>query len=1134
MNNEIIQKLNLFIKSYYKNLVLRGIIYSVILLVVCFVGLNIVEFFGWQSSIIRTIIFYTFIVLTIFVLFIWVVIPIGKLFSIGKTLSYSQAAKIIGDHFPDIQDKLLNFLQLQEQYNEEENSLLKAAIEQKTEKLSPIPFNKAIDTKKTKKFSKYLIFLFALLGIILMLFPRLLFEPTARYINHNAFYEKPAPFTFRLKEERMHAVQQSDYTIEVSIEGKMLPDKTNIWVDGQSFEMKKIDKSHYKYTIHQIQKTTIVQFEAADVKSKPYTVEVNPKPILTDLKAKIIYPAYTQIKPEEINNITNLSLPKGTKIHWFLKTKDTETILFQTNSNLTTISPKGASCDFVSTYTSSQNICIKTKNTYTLSSDSIAFSINVIEDERPQIAVIEEKDSTLTDRIFFRGQIKDDYGFTKLEFHLKVTLKGSENTTVYKKKLTLNTSESAQEFYHFTDLSEYKINPGDRIEYYFEVWDNDGINGAKSTKSQSFNIVVPTEQEIDEKIQSNAKDVKQEADKAINELKKLQQQINELTKKLAEKKELSWQDKKDLEQLKEKQQQIKEKVSDIQQKMQENSMMEEKYSNIDEELLQKQMEIEKLFKQLENEDLNKLIEQLNELTEKSLNKDKVNEALQDIKNKNEELSKELDRNLELYKRLDVEKDINNAIDKLNELSKKEKELSKETKQAKDKASKDALQKKQDEINKQFQDLQKKMEEIKKKDAQLEDSFNFKIDKEKENNIKKDLQQAQENLDKGKNKDAAKNQESAAQKMQEMADSMEQNQQENEDEQLGEDIDNIRQILKNLVTLSKEEENLIYLSQKTAVSDPSYQNLINKQNTIKESMKDITDSLYNISKRQPQVSKTIFEETYKVRENIEKSLSTLLKFNQSHYNSFRNNQAANSQQYAMASMNNLSLLLAESLNNMNNQKQANSNKKNGKPSKSCKNPGQGNKPNIKSMKQMQEALNKEIQRLQKELEKQGTPQKHKIGENSKLNEELAKAAAQQEMIRKMMQEYVNQLKQENAKSAGGESKALKQMEQTEQEIVNKKINANTIKRQNEILTRMLESERAEKKKDKDKERKSQTGVDRKQENIENFEAFKKLKNRDLELIKKIPPVYSSYYKLKVSEYFYNFEDSKQNKKQTTKP
>lgn len=96
-----------------------------------------------------------------------------------------------------------------------------------------------------------------------------------------------------------------------------------------------------------------------------------------------------------------------------------------------------------------------------------------------------------------------------------------------------------------------------------------------------------------------------------------------------------------------------------------------------------------------------------------------------------------------------------------------------------------------------------------------------------------------------------------------------------------------------------------------------------------------------------------------------------------------------------------------------------------------------------------------------------------------------------------------------------------MEDTEKDIVNKRINANTIKRQNEILTRMLESERAEKKRDKDNERKSTSGVDKKQNNDKNFEAFNKLKNREMELFKEIPPVYSSYYKTKINEYFYNF-------------
>ena len=1132
MNNVIEKKLQHFIKLYYKNLALKGFVYSLLLLVACFVFLSVIEYFGWQSTLARTIIFYSFIVLVVAILFFLVLIPLGKIFyigkSFGKALSYKQAAKIIGNHFPEVQDKLLNLLQLQEQ-NNQDDSLLTSAIEQKTQALSPIPFSKAINTSHTKKISQYLVIVAVLLALLIFLFPKIFSEPAYRYINHNTYYEKPAPFSFVVRDENMQATQQSDYMVEVQTVGEMLPEQVYISVDGQSFEMKKKDKTHFSYTINQIPKTTSIKFKAADIESKEYLITVNPKPIITELKAKLIYPAYTKLKTDTILNITDLSIPKGTKIQWFIRTEDTEQIIFKTSSDSKIIEARNNLLKLAFNYLSSQSICIKAKNKFVTSSDSVAFAINVIEDERPQIAVIEEKDSNIADKIYFRGQIKDDYGFSKLEFHLKITPKESDKAVLHKDNLKVTAIDNAQEFYYFVDLNDYTIQAGDKIEYYFEVWDNDAINGAKSTRSQSFCIAIPTEKELDAKLEKNNEAIKDDANKALSELRKLQKQINELAKKLTEKKELSWQDKKELESLKEKQQKVQQQIEDIQKKMQENSALEEKYSDIDEELMQKQMELEKLFEQIQDKDLKELMQKLEELTKKNLDKDKVSEELKNIKNKNEELSKELDKNIELYKRLDVEKEINNAIDKLNELSKKQQELAKETKEGKQ--DKNSLNKKQEEINKEFNDLQKKMDEIKKKDSALEDPFNFKQDKEKENNIKNDLQQAKENINKNKNKSAAKNQENAAKQMQEMAEQIEKNQEESEEEQLAEDIDNIRQILKNLVTLSKEQEDLIYLSQQTSVSDPSYQNLVNKQNVIKESMKDISDSLYNISKRQPQVSKIIADETSKVREGIEKSLSTLLKFNQSFYSSYHNTQAANAQQSTMASMNNLSLLLAESLNNMNQQQQQQSKNKNGKPNNSCSNAGQGKpqKQSIKSMREMQEALNKEIERLQKELDKQGKQPKPKIGEGAKLNEALAKAAAQQEMIRKMMQEYLNQQKQDNAKSAGGDAKALKQMEQTEQDIVNKKISANTLKRQNEILTRMLQSERAKKKQDKDKERKSNTGIDKFQENPNSIEAFKKLKNRDLELFKKIPPVYSSYYKLKVNEYFYNFENSNKNKK-----
>ncbi len=1140
MQNEIIKKLNAFIRKYYKHHVVRGVIYSLLLLIIFFIGLNIIEYFGWTSTFFRTFVFYAYILLILVVICIWIIRPLFKLLKIGRTLSYEDAAKIIGRHFADVQDKLINLLQLQNIATHSDNELLLAAIEQKTIQLKPIPFQKAVDTTKTKKFSKYLIALLVIVATIGIAFPRLFSEPSKRYINHNTFYEKPAPFSFELTSSQS-AVQQSDYEIKVTIKGEILPSRVNAIIDGQSFEMKRLDKTHFSYTISQIQKTTPLQFEAADVYSKIYNIIVNPKPILTALSAEIIYPAYTKIQSENVNNVTDLSVPQGTKIVWHLHTRDCnliyigeENVLTNIDSNTkarntkysTFVPNKKGHVDVALTYNKSTLVSIKTQNEYTVSTDSISFNINTIADEKPNIAVIEQKDSLVVDNIYFRGQIKDDYGFSKLQFAIKVTSAGSNIAKIHTKTLPLSANENVQEFYHTENIDEYHIKQGDKIDYWFEVWDNDAINGAKSAKSQTFTIDIPTEKQLEEKLGKNNEDIKKQSDKTIDDIKKLQQEIAELTKKLTEKKDLSWQDEKHLQELKEKQSEIQQKIDEIQQKIEENSALENKYKEIDEELLEKQKQIEELFEQLKNKDLEDLMKQMNDLLNKKLNKEQINEQLQNIQKKNEDISKQLDKNLELYKRFDVEKNINETIDKLKELAEKQKQLAEDTKNKQD--SKENLEKRQQNLNEEFKDLQKKMDETKQKDNKLEDPFNFKQDKQKESEISSQQQKAQENLKNNRNRKASDNQKQASEQMQEMAEQMEKQMEENEEEQLAEDIDNVRQILKNLVTLSKKQEDLIYSTKNTSVSNPKYQTIINDQNTIKESMQTIADSLYQISKRQMQVSKTINEETFKVGTNIDNTLTTLLRFNQSYYNNYKNNQAATSEQYAMASMNNLALLLAESLDKMNQQQMKmksnkNSNNKNSK--NQCDNPSQsksGKDP--KNMRQLQEALNKEIERLQKELEKRGNQSKQKIGEGKELNERLAKAAAQQEMIRKMMQEYLNEMKKEGGKAVGQMNQALKQMEDTEKDIVNKRINAQTLNRQKQILTRMLESEKAEMQKDKEQKRESKTGVDKKKENNQSFEEFKKLKNREMELFRKIPPIYSPYYKMKISKYFSNFENS----------
>ena len=79
--------------------------------------------------------------------------PLAQYYKLGKVISHEQAATIIGNHFGNIQDKLLNILQLKKQASSQDGSvdLLLAGIEQKTKEIDLVPFKGAIDLSKNKK-----------------------------------------------------------------------------------------------------------------------------------------------------------------------------------------------------------------------------------------------------------------------------------------------------------------------------------------------------------------------------------------------------------------------------------------------------------------------------------------------------------------------------------------------------------------------------------------------------------------------------------------------------------------------------------------------------------------------------------------------------------------------------------------------------------------------------------------------------------------------------------------------------------------------------------------------------------------------------------------------------------------------
>ncbi len=176
----LIEKLDAFIRKYYKNQLVRGGIYSFTLSLVFYLVVATLEHFGHFDTTLRTILFYSFIGGFAFIIGKFIVIPLMHLYRFGKVISHEQAATIIGLHFSNVEDKLLNVLQLKKQSTDDpdqrHHELLIAGINQKVDELKPVPFVSAINLNDNRKYMRYAILPVFALILILFTAPSILKE----------------------------------------------------------------------------------------------------------------------------------------------------------------------------------------------------------------------------------------------------------------------------------------------------------------------------------------------------------------------------------------------------------------------------------------------------------------------------------------------------------------------------------------------------------------------------------------------------------------------------------------------------------------------------------------------------------------------------------------------------------------------------------------------------------------------------------------------------------------------------------------------------------------------------------------------------------------------------------------------
>ena len=84
-------------------------------------------------------------------------------------------------------------------------------------------------------------------------------------------------------------------------------------------------------------------------------------------------------------------------------------------------------------------------------------------------------------------------------------------------------------------------------------------------------------------------------------------------------------------------------------------------------------------------------------------------------------------------------------------------------------------------------------------------------------------------------------------------------------------------------------------------------------------------------------------------------------------------------------------------------------------------------------------------------------------------DLAKMMGRQEMIRQQLEKMAEKIQESENGNTDNLRKAIEKMEQTEEDIANDNITKETLQRQNQIIEHLLEAEKAEQERDKDKKR-----------------------------------------------------------------
>ncbi len=894
-------------------------------------------------------------------------------------------------------------------------------------------------------------------------------------------FEKPNPYSFSVSPGDVTLEQGSPFSASISFQNSDTPNEISLFVKTEAeeeFRSLNMDVSSAGFSSIPFNLNNDLQYyiKMDEFTSEVFDANVQLRPRFSQLDAVINPPVYTRLDSSiQSYPFSQIRAYQGSEISLnglFNKEIDNLIVYSSLNENdsLTSIDDQFSEKIKV-TQADTISFLMSDKNDLQ-NSNSFQFIIEPLEDEFPVVELLEPNRSfemVEPRNLDITYKSTDDFGITgsTLKYELKKAY--VENPVSGSVRLDRPQNGVLQRF--SWNLEELELSPLDELSFWIESTDNDGYNGRKKSQSQVIILTVPSLVDYFESLDEKEDEVETDLDEVSESFEELSNTYEEFKESLKENPNPDYENRRQLEEAEKKQQEVQEKIDELNEKFDQIKKELNENNLLSEETQKTYEELKKLMEEIDDPALQEALQKLRENLEQ-MTPEQLRRAMEEVEFNEEDYRKRLERTIELFKQLKLMSDMEKLAKSFEDQARQEQELSENppsSQEAENKRKQDLEQ-----IEKMEQALEELSENTSDKNEQSVSDYQKETQQELSDEIKKKIEEWLKNQE--KNSEGSENNQNSGEQQQNQNSDQNQ-QQQNQQPNLQENFENLAQktrsmmksmagqqqqiniaglqyILSSLLTLSTEQEDLVYLSQQTEDRSLGYVELARDQRNVDQIFGSLADSLFELSKSIPQFSNQINTKNSELKRRLERSLEQMAERNQ------RNSSVASRQ--AFGGINELAFMIANLLEQLQNQQ----------------NSGQGGSgsPSLQQMMEQMGQMQGDQQQLNQQLQQMiNDMQGERLSQDQM--ERLDQIAKQQNRIRKQLEEMRRNGGLEGDRLGSEIEKMINEMEDTINDLRGGAVDPTLIERQQNILTRMLDAEESMQERDEEeKEREAQRSDD----------------------------------------------------------